>query len=73
MRVRDRLTPLLAAAKALQPARLFVSGLGYVGLRAAVKFREAFPDCAVAGCVRSSEKAEALRARYPGPAAGCRC
>eukprot|EP00629_Pelagomonadales_sp_RCC1024_P015122 CAMPEP_0119291416 /NCGR_PEP_ID=MMETSP1329-20130426/42422_1 /TAXON_ID=114041 /ORGANISM="Genus nov. species nov., Strain RCC1024" /LENGTH=358 /DNA_ID=CAMNT_0007292241 /DNA_START=367 /DNA_END=1439 /DNA_ORIENTATION=- len=59
---------LISAAAALQPAppkRLFISGLGFVGLKTAVQFHDSFPDCAVAGCVRSEEKAAALRARYP--------
>ena len=63
-----RFALLVLTSSALQPAppkRLFISGLGYVGLRTAVQFHESWPDCAIAGCVRSEEKAAALRARYP--------
>ena len=47
------------------PQRVFVCGLGYCGLRAADAFHEAYPSCAVAGSVRSAEKAAALRSARP--------
>ena len=55
---------VLATAQALQPERLFVGGLGYCGLRIAEQFHKTY-NCAVAGCVRSAEKRDALSSQYP--------
>lgn len=44
------------AALAAVPQRFFVGGLGYVGSRLVVRLRQEFPDCEIAGCVRSQTR-----------------
>ena len=56
---------LLPAVHALPPTRLFVCGLGYAGSRVASLFHDRHPSCHIAGCVRSAERAEEVRAAYP--------
>lgn len=57
---------LVSSAAALAPPRsVFVAGLGYCGLRTARTFHDTFPECSVSGCVRSVEKAAALREALP--------
>ena len=55
---------VVATTTALRPERVFIGGLGYSGLRIAEQLHKTY-DCAVAGCVRSAEKREALTKRYP--------
>lgn len=57
--------PMRSAASAASPTQLFVSGLGYCGLRTAIRWHEAYPECTISGSVRSKAKADALRAKFP--------
>eukprot|EP00978_Attheya_sp_CCMP212_P037030 scaffold171951_cov50-Attheya_sp.AAC.2 len=40
--------------------RFFIGGLGYCGSRLAVRLRQEFPSCEIAGCVRSESRKQSL-------------
>jgi len=44
----------------IPPSHVFISGLGYCGIRIANSFREAFPNIIISGSTRSAEKRDAI-------------
>lgn len=56
----------LSVTSESKPLRFFIGGLGYCGSRLALRLREEFPSCEIAGCVRSQTRKDSMMENEPG-------